>query len=50
MELMDRAANRFDGAKRDMMLAAKSHFAEMLAAEVEQASRLLPTGVLARRV
>jgi hypothetical protein len=32
MELMDRAANRFDGAKRDLILAAKTHFAEMLAA------------------
>jgi hypothetical protein len=31
MELMDRAAKRFDGAKRDVMLAAKAHFAEMLA-------------------
>lgn len=32
MALMDRAASRFDGAKRDMMLAAKAHFVEMLAA------------------
>jgi SAM-dependent methyltransferase len=32
MELMDRAANRFDGAKRDLILSAKAHFAEMLAA------------------
>lgn len=31
MELMDRAASRFDGAKRDMILAAKRQFAEMLA-------------------
>jgi SAM-dependent methyltransferase len=32
MELMDRAANRFEGAKRELILAAKAHFAEMLAA------------------
>jgi SAM-dependent methyltransferase len=31
MSLMDRAANRFDGTKRDLILAAKAHFAEMLA-------------------
>ena len=32
MSLMDRAANRFDGTKRELILAAKKHFAEMLAA------------------
>jgi hypothetical protein len=32
MELMDRAANRFRGPKRELILAAKLHFAEMLAA------------------
>jgi SAM-dependent methyltransferase len=32
MSLMDRAASRFDGTKREMILAAKAHFAEMLAA------------------
>jgi SAM-dependent methyltransferase len=32
MELMDRAANRFHGRKRDLILSAKVHFAEMLAA------------------
>lgn len=31
-ELMDRAANRFHGAKRAMMIAAKAHFVEMLSA------------------
>jgi hypothetical protein len=30
--LMDRAAARFAGPKRDMMLAAKAHFLEMLRA------------------
>jgi len=30
--LMDRAANRFDGAKRELLLAAKAHFIEMLKA------------------
>jgi SAM-dependent methyltransferase len=29
-ELMDRAARRFDGAKRELILAAKAHFLEML--------------------
>jgi SAM-dependent methyltransferase len=32
MSLMDRAASRFDGTKRELILAAKSHFAEMLKA------------------
>ncbi len=32
MELIDRAASRFDGTKRDLILSAKAHFAEMLAA------------------
>jgi len=31
-ELMDRAANRFEGPKRDLLLAAKAHFLEMLEA------------------
>lgn len=31
-ELMDRAASRFHGPKHDMMVAAKAHFLEMLAA------------------
>ena len=31
-ELMERAANRFHGNKRDVMLAAKAHFLEMLQA------------------
>jgi hypothetical protein len=31
-ELMDRAANRFTGAKRDLILCAKAHFLEMLQA------------------
>jgi hypothetical protein len=30
MALIDRAANRFDGAKREMILAAKAQFVEML--------------------
>jgi ubiquinone/menaquinone biosynthesis C-methylase UbiE len=30
--LMDRAASRFDGARREMILAAKTHFIEMLQA------------------
>lgn len=29
-ELMDRAANRFDGHRRELILAAKTHFLEML--------------------
>ena len=32
IELMDRAANRFEGRKRDLILAAKTHFVEMLEA------------------
>jgi hypothetical protein len=32
MSLMDRAASRFDGTKRELILAAKAHFAEMLEA------------------
>jgi SAM-dependent methyltransferase len=32
MAFMDRAASRFDGPKRELILAAKAHFAEMLAA------------------
>ena len=31
-ELMDRAANRFHGRKREILLAAKAHFLEMLEA------------------
>jgi len=31
-ELMERAANRFDGPKRELMLSAKAHFTEMLQA------------------
>lgn len=30
IELMDRAAQRFDGAKRELMRSAKKHFVEML--------------------
>lgn len=30
MALMDRAANRFEGSKRELILAAKAHFVEML--------------------
>jgi SAM-dependent methyltransferase len=30
IELMDRAANRFEGRKRDLLIAAKAHFLEML--------------------
>lgn len=30
MALMDRAANRFDGAKREIILAAKAHLAQVL--------------------
>jgi SAM-dependent methyltransferase len=30
IELMDRAANRFEGSKRELILAAKVHFVEML--------------------
>ena len=33
MELMDRAANRFDGQKRELILAAKAHFVEMLSSD-----------------
>ncbi|MEA2338063.1 MAG: hypothetical protein QOE82_2070 [Thermoanaerobaculia bacterium] len=33
MALIDRAAARFDGAKRDFILSAKAQFAEMLASE-----------------
>lgn len=32
LELMDRAANRFQGRKRDLILAARTHFVEMLEA------------------
>jgi SAM-dependent methyltransferase len=32
IELMDRAANRFAGRKRDLMVAAKEHYLEMLRA------------------
>jgi SAM-dependent methyltransferase len=38
MELIDRAASRFDGAKRDFILAAKAQFAEMLASEAAPVS------------
>jgi SAM-dependent methyltransferase len=38
MELIDRAAARFDGAKRDFILSAKAQFAEMLASESTAAS------------
>jgi hypothetical protein len=31
-ELMERAASRFDGRKREMILSAKAHFVEMLQA------------------
>jgi hypothetical protein len=32
MTLIDRAAGRFDGPKRELILAAKAHFAAMLGA------------------
>jgi hypothetical protein len=30
-ELMDRAAARFEGRKRDLLVSAKAHFLEMMA-------------------
>ena len=31
IDLMDRAAGRFEGGKRELMLSAKAHFLELLA-------------------
>jgi hypothetical protein len=38
MALIDRAASRFDGAKREFILSAKAQFVEMLASEATPVS------------